>query len=140
MHHLTGDITRDREDINCEYREHAYHTVTNSAITSTPTKQCVRCRSNCRCDIRLRCDWIVPLSLSVAVINRNRRTNGGLSGSSLQINLSQQQQQALQPNALNAAKQVNKVKPNVNRQVADSAVSPSTYNRYANCAGIGFHS
>lgn len=46
----------------------------------------------------------------------------------------QQQQQQTQPQQAvglqsNAIKQVNKVKPNVNRQQADSAVSPSTYNR-----------
>ncbi|XP_055381114.1 calcium-activated potassium channel slowpoke isoform X29 [Condylostylus longicornis] len=52
----------------------------------------------------------------MSLINRNRRppnaTNGG---STLQLN--------------NTIKQVNKVKPNVNRQGSDSIVSPSTYNR-----------
>lgn len=48
--------------------------------------------------------------------------------------LQQQQQQQTQPQQAvglqsNAIKQVNKVKPNVNRQPPDSAVSPSTYNR-----------
>ena len=35
----------------------------------------------------------------------------------------------------NSTKQVNKVKPNVNRQPPDSVVSPSTYNRWV----IGYY-
>lgn len=70
------------------------------------------------------------------VINRNRRSNGGITGSSQQLNAQQQpqqtgpqQQQSVNMQA-NSIKQVNKVKPNVNRQPPDNAVSPSTYNRY----------
>lgn len=77
------------------------------------------------------------------MINRDRRSNGGVAGTQ-QPNaqqLQQQQQQQLQPSQRqyqvanlqsNATKQVNKVKPNVNRQPPDSrdAMSPSAYNRY----------
>lgn len=87
------------------------------------------------------------------MINRNRRSNGGITGSSQQLNAQQQpqligpQQQQQQQNQqqqnqqqqlqhqqsvnmqANSIKQVNKVKPNVNRQPPDNAVSPSTYNR-----------
>lgn len=74
----------------------------------------------------------------VLVINRNdRRSNGGVAGAQQpnaqqqqQLQPSQRQQQLanLQPNSI---KQVNKVRPNVNRQPTDSrdAISPSTYNR-----------
>ncbi|XP_058117616.1 calcium-activated potassium channel slowpoke isoform X18 [Anopheles ziemanni] len=48
------------------------------------------------------------------VINRNRRSNVSISGSN---------------QMLNSTKQVNKVKPNVNRQPPDNLMSPSTYNR-----------
>ncbi|XP_037026964.1 calcium-activated potassium channel slowpoke isoform X39 [Bradysia coprophila] len=61
----------------------------------------------------------------INLINRNRRTNGGLSGSTLQMNNTQQ----ANSHNMNSIKQVNKVKPNVNRQPPESAVSPSTYNR-----------
>ncbi|XP_058117609.1 calcium-activated potassium channel slowpoke isoform X16 [Anopheles ziemanni] len=49
-----------------------------------------------------------------AMINRNRRSNVSISGSN---------------QMLNSTKQVNKVKPNVNRQPPDNLMSPSTYNR-----------
>ncbi|KAG4075702.1 hypothetical protein HA402_003527 [Bradysia odoriphaga] len=61
----------------------------------------------------------------INLINRNRRTNGGLSGSTLQMNNTQQ----ANSHNMNSIKQVNKVKPNVNRQPPESAVSPSSYNR-----------
>ncbi|XP_058117613.1 calcium-activated potassium channel slowpoke isoform X19 [Anopheles ziemanni] len=48
------------------------------------------------------------------LINRNRRSNVSISGSN---------------QMLNSTKQVNKVKPNVNRQPPDNLMSPSTYNR-----------
>ncbi|XP_055617661.1 calcium-activated potassium channel slowpoke isoform X19 [Toxorhynchites rutilus septentrionalis] len=48
------------------------------------------------------------------VINRNRRSNTPSTGSN---------------QMLNSTKQVNKVKPNVNRQPPDNLISPSTYNR-----------
>ncbi|XP_041764572.1 calcium-activated potassium channel slowpoke isoform X20 [Anopheles merus] len=48
------------------------------------------------------------------VINRNRRSNVSMTGSN---------------QMLNSTKQVNKVKPNVNRQPPDNLISPSTYNR-----------
>uniref|UniRef100_A0A182J0T9 RCK N-terminal domain-containing protein n=1 Tax=Anopheles atroparvus TaxID=41427 RepID=A0A182J0T9_ANOAO len=50
----------------------------------------------------------------IDVINRNRRSNVSISGSN---------------QMLNSTKQVNKVKPNVNRQPPDNLMSPSTYNR-----------
>ncbi|XP_055321932.1 calcium-activated potassium channel slowpoke isoform X27 [Sitodiplosis mosellana] len=72
----------------------------------------------------------------IDVINRNRRSNGGITGSSQQLNAQQQpqqtgpqQQQQAVNMQVNSIKQVNKVKPNVNRQPPDNAVSPSTYNR-----------
>ncbi|XP_031618239.1 calcium-activated potassium channel slowpoke isoform X42 [Contarinia nasturtii] len=73
----------------------------------------------------------------IDVINRNRRSNGGITGSSQQLNAqqqpqqigAQQQQQQSANMQVNSIKQVNKVKPNVNRQPPDNAVSPSTYNR-----------
>jgi potassium large conductance calcium-activated channel subfamily M alpha member 1 len=54
------------------------------------------------------------------VINRNSRQRNTVNtmptnGSNQMLN--------------NSTKQVNKVKPNVNRQPPDSVVSPSTYNR-----------
>ncbi|XP_049280421.1 calcium-activated potassium channel slowpoke isoform X26 [Anopheles funestus] len=49
-----------------------------------------------------------------AMINRNRRSNVSMTGSN---------------QMLNSTKQVNKVKPNVNRQPPDNLISPSTYNR-----------
>ncbi|XP_035902933.1 calcium-activated potassium channel slowpoke isoform X35 [Anopheles stephensi] len=48
------------------------------------------------------------------LINRNRRSNVSMTGSN---------------QMLNSTKQVNKVKPNVNRQPPDNLISPSTYNR-----------
>uniref|UniRef100_A0A182NCL4 Calcium-activated potassium channel BK alpha subunit domain-containing protein n=1 Tax=Anopheles dirus TaxID=7168 RepID=A0A182NCL4_9DIPT len=48
------------------------------------------------------------------LINRNRRSNVSMTGSN---------------QMLNSTKQVNKVKPNVNRQPLDNLISPSTYNR-----------
>ncbi|XP_055617662.1 calcium-activated potassium channel slowpoke isoform X20 [Toxorhynchites rutilus septentrionalis] len=48
------------------------------------------------------------------LINRNRRSNTPSTGSN---------------QMLNSTKQVNKVKPNVNRQPPDNLISPSTYNR-----------
>ncbi|XP_031618241.1 calcium-activated potassium channel slowpoke isoform X44 [Contarinia nasturtii] len=73
----------------------------------------------------------------INLINRNRRSNGGITGSSQQLNAqqqpqqigAQQQQQQSANMQVNSIKQVNKVKPNVNRQPPDNAVSPSTYNR-----------
>ncbi|XP_055321922.1 calcium-activated potassium channel slowpoke isoform X19 [Sitodiplosis mosellana] len=72
----------------------------------------------------------------INLINRNRRSNGGITGSSQQLNAQQQpqqtgpqQQQQAVNMQVNSIKQVNKVKPNVNRQPPDNAVSPSTYNR-----------
>ncbi|XP_058117601.1 calcium-activated potassium channel slowpoke isoform X5 [Anopheles ziemanni] len=50
----------------------------------------------------------------INLINRNRRSNVSISGSN---------------QMLNSTKQVNKVKPNVNRQPPDNLMSPSTYNR-----------
>ncbi|XP_049280420.1 calcium-activated potassium channel slowpoke isoform X25 [Anopheles funestus] len=50
----------------------------------------------------------------IDVINRNRRSNVSMTGSN---------------QMLNSTKQVNKVKPNVNRQPPDNLISPSTYNR-----------
>ncbi|XP_055617652.1 calcium-activated potassium channel slowpoke isoform X10 [Toxorhynchites rutilus septentrionalis] len=50
----------------------------------------------------------------IDVINRNRRSNTPSTGSN---------------QMLNSTKQVNKVKPNVNRQPPDNLISPSTYNR-----------
>lgn len=84
------------------------------------------------CDIN-KSMW--PLSIVFTVINRNRRSNGGITGSSQQLNAQQQpqqtgpQQQQSVNMQVNSIKQVNKVKPNVNRQPPDNAVSPSTYNR-----------
>ncbi|XP_035778188.1 calcium-activated potassium channel slowpoke isoform X17 [Anopheles maculipalpis] len=50
----------------------------------------------------------------INLINRNRRSNVSMTGSN---------------QMLNSTKQVNKVKPNVNRQPPDNLISPSTYNR-----------
>ncbi|XP_055617648.1 calcium-activated potassium channel slowpoke isoform X7 [Toxorhynchites rutilus septentrionalis] len=50
----------------------------------------------------------------INLINRNRRSNTPSTGSN---------------QMLNSTKQVNKVKPNVNRQPPDNLISPSTYNR-----------
>ncbi|EGK97120.1 AGAP003709-PC [Anopheles gambiae str. PEST] len=66
-------------------------------------------------DINLSCNIDVYRSNgALLLINRNRRSNVSMTGSN---------------QMLNSTKQVNKVKPNVNRQPPDNLISPSTYNR-----------
>ncbi|KAJ6637348.1 Calcium-activated potassium channel slowpoke, partial [Pseudolycoriella hygida] len=103
-----GDVTRDREDINCKF-EVFLQKILYISISLTESS----------------CLYIFVLFLDI-VINRNdrnRRTNGGVSGSALQMNNTQQAN-----SHMNSIKQVNKVKPNVNRQPPENAVSPATHN------------
>lgn len=133
---IAADITRDREDINCKWIDDKNKEIMRKILKST----------NCMVFLSINkshFDWIhitflVSAFMCFAVINRNRRSNGGITGSSQQLNAQQQpqqtgpqqQQQQSVNMQVNSIKQVNKVKPNVNRQPPDNAVSPSTYNRY----------
>lgn len=125
---IAADITRDREDINCKWIKELKKVFT---LINYYTENCVcsRNQSTHACSSFVWC--------LLTVINRNRRSNGGITGSSQQLNAQQQpqqtgpqQQQQAVNMQVNSIKQVNKVKPNVNRQPPDNAVSPSTYNRY----------
>lgn len=119
-----ADITKDREDVSCKY----------IALAEVQWKL----RFYVRVSGALL-DFSQQNHIIVSVINRNdRRSNGGVAGAQQpnaqqqqQLQPSQRQQQLanLQPNSI---KQVNKVRPNVNRQPTDSrdAISPSTYNRW----------